>query len=98
MIWMKYSIYADLDTKALNPLSTAIPPMASAYTGQSWSFEFLAYEPRHPIIKDGLLQMTSRVLGLVAALKENASKACEPKMQRSCAVGHRRHASGRIAA
>ena len=81
MIFMKYSggVYADLDTKALNPLSTAIPPMASAYTGQSWSFEFLAYEPRHPIIKDGLLQMTSRVLGFVAALKENASKACEPK-------------------
>jgi len=78
MIWMKYEggIYADLDSKALNPLSSVIPPMASAYTGQSWSFEFLAYEPRHPIIQDGLEQMTRRVLGFVEALKEDASKAC----------------------
>lgn len=78
MIWMKYEggIYADLDSKALNPLSSAIPPMASAYTGVSWSFEFLAYEPRHPIIQDGLEQMTRRVLEYVEALKQNASKAC----------------------
>ena len=79
MIWMKYEggIYTDLDSKALNPLSGTIPPMASAYTGQSWSFEFLAYEPRHPIIKDGLEQMTRKVLGLVEALKTNVTRACE---------------------
>jgi hypothetical protein len=78
MIWMKYEggVYADLDSKPLNPLSSVIPPMASAYTGQSWSFEFLAYEPRHPIIQDGLKQMTRRVLGYVEALKQDASKAC----------------------
>ena len=91
MIWMKYEggIYADLDSKALNPLSSAIPPMASAYTGVSWSFEFLAYEPRHPIIQDGLEQMTRRVLEYVEALKQNASKAClnmtgSDKSQKAC--------------
>merc|ERR1719263_2613115 len=83
MIWMKYEggIYADLDSKALNPLSKVIPAKASAYTGQSFSFEFLAYEPRHPIIKDGLLQMTSKVLGLVAALQTNETKACHQAPQ-----------------
>lgn len=69
-------IYVDQDSKALNPLSTVIPPMASAYTGRSWSFEFLAYEPRHPIINDGLVQMTNKIMEFVAALKENATKAC----------------------
>ena len=36
MIWMKYAggIYADLDTKPLNPLRSVIPPKASAYTGR----------------------------------------------------------------
>jgi hypothetical protein len=78
MIWMKYAggIYADLDTKALNPLSSVIPPMASAYTGNSWSFEFLAYEPKHPIIQDGLEQMTRQVLEYVETLKQTEPKAC----------------------
>ena len=78
MIWMKYEggIYADLDTKPLNPLRSAIPPKASAYTGRSWSFEFLAYEPRHPIVLEALDQMTRRVLEFVEALKQDAPKAC----------------------
>ena len=78
MIWIKYEggIYADLDSKPLNLLRSVIPPKASAYTGRSWSFEFLAYEPMHPIIHAGLEQMTKRVLAYVEALKQDAPKAC----------------------
>ena len=76
MVWMKYEggVYADLDSSCINPLRLGIPPQASAFTGQSWSFEFLAYEPGHPIIIDGLRQSVSNVLGQVEELKKPASE------------------------
>ena len=81
LVWMKYEggVYADLDSAALNPMRTHIPLSVSAFTGQSWSFEFLAYEPRHPIIVDALKQVVHNVLFQVEQLKkppEDRKDAC----------------------
>ena len=74
MIWIKYEggVYADLDSSCIRPLSSVIEPHYSAYVGPSWSFEFLAYEPGHPIIVAGLNRQVANVLRQVALLNQPA--------------------------
>ena len=70
-------VYADLDEELRTPLNKlvggkdanggAVPRSASAVVGTFWPFEFLLFEPRHPVMEhtarimaDGILLQASR--------------------------------------
>jgi hypothetical protein len=44
-------IYADTDTQLRQPLAAAIPPRASALLYPRMEFDFLMYEPQHPLLR-----------------------------------------------
>ena len=69
VLLLKYlgGVFADLDTRLVAPLRSVIPPEASGLTGGKWSWEFLVYEPGHPILVRALSLMTAAISAQVEA-------------------------------
>lgn len=77
-------VYADVDEGIQRPLRSlvggrdakgrAVPASASAVTGSYWSFEFLLYAPRHPIMNATKRHMTESILRELGYLRANATK------------------------
>ena len=104
-------VYADTDMQLRTPLRELIPRSASAVTTPAWSFEFLAFEPRHPFIVAAVANVTQNVLTQVCVVCAPRARAPEGSVSSSAqhlafavigdgaggAASHERHAPVRLA-
>ena len=70
-------IYADADTEHRLPLSTFVPPNASAVVGSFWDFSFMAFEPYHPILRELAHRATTEVVYQLGQLSTNSPWRCQ---------------------
>ena len=69
VLFLKYEggVYADIDMEAGRPLRELITAQASAVVTAHWNFEFLAFEPNHPIVVETARRITWNVQQQLAA-------------------------------
>ena len=79
-------VYADLDAELRRPLATfmggvdssgrTVPRNSSAVTGRFWPFEWLMFEPSHPILEAAAAIMVDNVLQQVSWQANRSSNSC----------------------
>jgi mannosyltransferase OCH1-like enzyme len=78
-------VYADTDVELRWPLREFVPPTASLLTTSGWSYEFLAYEARHPLLVDAVHNITQQVLNQVRLRAAADKRACAHRIARRSA-------------
>jgi len=69
-------IYADIDSELRAPLHTLIRAEAVALVTPEWMYEFLAYTPHHPIIRETLRIAVSLVRSEARLLAIGSNVSC----------------------